>query len=101
MDDNEVLFQRIVHCLVRTGEWDRLKAKLNSLLDESGWSRQIQQNGREFVPPAAHTDSYQSDMPATQDLCDRMSTDAHRLLPKDVREEINALLREAIQRNYS
>ncbi|KAF9006316.1 hypothetical protein BDZ89DRAFT_1079705 [Hymenopellis radicata] len=86
IDDNEVLFQRIVQCLVRTGEWDRLKAKLNdSLLDESGWS-QIQQNGRDLL-----------DMPSIQDLCDRRFTDAHNntslgLHPKDVREKINTLL---------
>ncbi|KAF8991444.1 hypothetical protein BDZ89DRAFT_1086649 [Hymenopellis radicata] len=99
MDDNEVLFQRIVHCLVRTGEWDGLKVKLNGLLDESGWSRQLQQNGRELV----HKPSLQTLMSWTC-LRFRISVTAGLqtlMLPKDVREQINTLLREAIQRNYS
>ncbi|KAF8897957.1 hypothetical protein CPB85DRAFT_1440062 [Mucidula mucida] len=98
MNDNEVLFQRTVDRLVRTGEWERLKTKLMCLLDESGWSRQMQENGREIAPHAATSES---NMPTILELCDRMSTDAHRILLKDVRENINALLREALQRNYS
>ncbi|KAE9409419.1 hypothetical protein BT96DRAFT_1012971 [Gymnopus androsaceus JB14] len=92
MADVDAFYRKIKLRLIESGEWDRMKATIGPKLNESGWLDDIKHKGVDRA--------HEMDQLSFQTLFEEMSTAGHVGLPLVVRREVQALIREYLEKQF-
>ncbi|KAF9068518.1 hypothetical protein BDP27DRAFT_816575 [Rhodocollybia butyracea] len=92
MADVDAFYKKIRLRLVESGEWDRMKAVIGPKLNESGWVDDIKHKGIERANSMDHL--------SFQTLFETLSTAGHVGLPLPVRRELQAMIREYLEKQF-
>ncbi|KAJ3713522.1 hypothetical protein EV361DRAFT_955302 [Lentinula raphanica] len=92
MADVDAFYRKIKFRLVESGEWDRMKATIGPKLNESGWLDDIKHKG---VEQASEMDQL-----SFQNLFDALSKAGHVGLPLPARRELQAMIREYLEKQF-
>jgi enhancer of yellow 2 transcription factor len=92
MADVDAFYRKIKLRLVESGDWDRMKTTIGPMLNGSGWLDDIKHQGVERA--------HKMDQLSFQTLFEEMSTAGHIALPLSTRREVQALIREYLERQF-
>ncbi|TFK24446.1 hypothetical protein FA15DRAFT_669548 [Coprinopsis marcescibilis] len=91
--DLDVLHQDIRRRLIESGEWDHIRAVLYARLNESGWVDEIKDQTKEkarTMEPLSFERLFEGIKPTAQNT-----------IPLSVKREVNALIRQSLQKHLS
>ncbi|KAJ3807203.1 MAG: hypothetical protein NXY57DRAFT_961686 [Lentinula lateritia] len=92
MSDVDGFYRKIRLRLVESGEWERMKATISPKLNESGWLDDIKHKG---VEQAGEMDQL-----SFQTLFEALSKAGHVGLPLPARRELQAMIRDYLERQF-
>ncbi|KAF6752614.1 transcription factor e(y)2-domain-containing protein [Ephemerocybe angulata] len=89
--DPQALYAQIRRRFIETGEWDQIRGVLQARLNESGWLDEIKNRGKERARDM--------DPLSFQALFDELRPNAQNSIPLVVKKEINAVIRQHLDRH--
>ncbi|KIK66173.1 hypothetical protein GYMLUDRAFT_158411 [Collybiopsis luxurians FD-317 M1] len=92
MAEVESFYRKIKLRLVESGEWDRMKAAIGPKLNVSGWMDDMKDKGIERANDM--------DQLSFQNLFEDLSGEGHKCLPLPVRRELQAMIREYLEKQF-